>query len=97
VRPGVDEVLTVLKAIRAAVDVVLPTGFAVLNRDDPEAAAMAEHCPGQVVLFGREDWSRWSESPAPEGVEPLLAAAATALALGVSAPRIREYLNNFAG
>ena len=96
IRPGVDEQVTILKAIRAAVDVVLPTGWAVLSRHDPEAVAMAEHCKGQVVLFGREDWSRWSESPAPEGVEPLLAVAAAAQVLGVSAPSIQEFLNSFA-
>jgi cyanophycin synthetase len=54
VRPGVDEVETIEKALRAALDVVLPTGFAVLNADDPAVRAMAERCPGKVVWFGGE-------------------------------------------
>jgi len=96
-RPGIDETVTVLKAIRAAVDVVLPGGVAILNRDDPEAAAMAEHCKGEVMWVGRADGSRGSESLPAGSVEPLLAAAAAAHALGVSAPTIDKFLNNFAG
>jgi cyanophycin synthetase len=42
------------KAVRAAVDVVLPDGFAVLNADEPEVAAMAQKCRGGVVYFARE-------------------------------------------
>jgi cyanophycin synthetase len=96
VRPGVDEAAAVLKAIRAPVDVVAPEGCAVLCHDDPEASAMAEHCKGQVVLFSQADWTRWSESPPPAGAEPLLAAAAAARALGVPAPAVAAFLNNFA-
>lgn len=51
-RPGVDEAVTVEKAIRAPVDVVVPEGWAVLNASEPEVLAMAEHCKGKVVLFG---------------------------------------------
>jgi cyanophycin synthetase len=53
-RPGIDEVTAVEKALRAPVDVVLPTGFAVLNAEDPSVQAMAVHCPGKVVWFGGE-------------------------------------------
>ena len=47
-----DEVL-LGKAIRAPVDIVLPTGFAVLNADDPAALEMSKFCKGKVVLFAR--------------------------------------------
>jgi cyanophycin synthetase len=36
---------------RSVVDVVLPTGTAVLNADDELVAAMAEFCKGSVVFF----------------------------------------------
>ena len=97
VRPGIDETATVLKAIRAPVDVVVPGGVAILKRDDPETEAMAEHCKGEVTLFGRADWSRGSESLPAGSVEPLLAAAAAARALGVPAPIVDQFLNNFDG
>lgn len=32
-----------------------PDGFAVLNRDDPRVAAMAEHTRAQVIWFGRTE------------------------------------------
>ncbi len=47
-----DEVL-LGKAVRAPVDIVLPTGFAVLNADDPAALEMSQFCKGKVVLFAR--------------------------------------------
>ncbi len=36
---------------RVIVDVVTPTGTAVLRADDPLVAAMAPHCPGSVLFF----------------------------------------------
>ena len=39
--------------MRCVVDVVLPTGAAVLNADDPAVAGMAEKCKGAVVYFSR--------------------------------------------
>jgi cyanophycin synthetase len=39
------------KAVRAPLDVVLPDGFAVLNAEDADVAAMAEKCKGGVVYF----------------------------------------------
>ena len=39
---------------RAIVDVVLPTGFAVLNAADPLVASMAEYCKGSVLFFARD-------------------------------------------
>jgi cyanophycin synthetase len=40
------------RALRAAADVVLPTGVAVLNADDPNVVRMAEHTKGRVVYVG---------------------------------------------
>ena len=51
-RKYADEVL-LGKAVRAAVDIVLPTGFAVLNADDPAVLEMSKFCKGKVVLFAR--------------------------------------------
>jgi cyanophycin synthetase len=39
------------RALRCAVDVVLPNGFAVLNADDPNVVSMAGHCKGKVIYF----------------------------------------------
>jgi cyanophycin synthetase len=129
-RPGVEDRTAVDKAIRAPVDVVVPEGFAILNAADPVAAAMAEHCKGQVVLFGSslEDaavaehvarggaalvrlgsqliWckrgqrypafslSTLTESTDAASVEPLMAAAAAVLALGVSPTGLQTFLSN---
>lgn len=41
--------LAVIK--RVIVQNVAPTGYAVLNAADPVVAAMAPHCPGQVIFF----------------------------------------------
>jgi len=39
---------------RTIVDVVLPTGAAVLKADDPWVAQMAPKCPGSVIFFCRD-------------------------------------------
>jgi len=39
------------RAVRAAADVVLPSGAAVLNAEDPGVLRMAEHTKGRVVYF----------------------------------------------
>jgi cyanophycin synthetase len=52
-RQYVDELVTAAKAVRAPVDIVLPTGYAVLNADDPAVLEMARHTKGQVLLFSR--------------------------------------------
>jgi cyanophycin synthetase len=131
-RPGVDEALTIAKALRAPVDVVVTDGYAVLNATEPAVLAMAEHCKGRVVLFGgaRDQspilehvdgggaalvrlgsqliwWSNQSaaaaielgstaESSGERPVEPVMAAAASVLALGVSAAALQEFINNSA-
>ena len=131
VRSGVDEPPTIEKALRAAVDVVLPEGWAVLNAAEPVVAAMASSCRGKVVLFGgarelspvKEHvdgggaalvrlgsqliwWDDGSprqvvevrnraESRGHSSVEPVMAAAAAVLALGVSAGVLEEFFSNF--
>jgi cyanophycin synthetase len=44
----------VCNVLRTQIDVVLEDGVGVLNADDPLAAAMAEHCDGEVVYFSRQ-------------------------------------------
>ncbi|HZX32911.1 MAG TPA: cyanophycin synthetase, partial [Rhodocyclaceae bacterium] len=39
---------------RTQIDVVLPTGTAVLNAADPEVARMAELCDGEVIFFAAD-------------------------------------------
>ena len=39
------------KVKRCIVDVVAPSGYAVLNAADPLVVEMASHCPGQVLFF----------------------------------------------
>ncbi len=53
----VDELVTIAKAVRAPVDVVLPTGYAVLNADEPAVLEMAKHTKGKVLLYSREPHS----------------------------------------
>ncbi len=55
----VDELVTIAKAVRAPVDIVLPSGYAVLNADDAGVLSMASHTKGKVLLF-----SRTANSPA---------------------------------
>jgi cyanophycin synthetase len=55
----VERVTTIAKAVRTPVDIVLPTGFAVLNADDPGVLEMAKHTKGKVLLF-----SRFADTPA---------------------------------
>ena len=40
---------------RTQVDVVLPTGAAVLNADEPEVLALARYCDGETVLFSMDE------------------------------------------
>lgn len=50
---GLESTEKYVRALRTVVDVVLPTGTAVLNADDPDVAAMAEKCKGGVLFFAR--------------------------------------------
>jgi len=50
--PVTDDATKELTAAkRCIVDVVLPSGTAVLNADDPQAATMAQACKGKVMFF----------------------------------------------
>jgi cyanophycin synthetase len=49
----IDSLEKLAKVKRCIVDVVSPTGAAVLNAEDPLVAAMAPHCPGSVVFFAK--------------------------------------------
>ncbi len=54
---GLNDIDTVerLAAVkRTIVETVAKRGTAVLKADDPLVAAMAEHCPGSVLFFGRD-------------------------------------------
>ncbi|SNX29285.1 cyanophycin synthetase [Polynucleobacter meluiroseus] len=44
----------VFSVVRTQVDVVLPTGVAVLNADDALVVAMAELCDGEVIYFTQD-------------------------------------------
>ena len=50
----IDTLDKLAKVKRAIVDVVNPTGFAVLNAADPLVAEMAPRCPGSVLFFARD-------------------------------------------
>ncbi|MEO6811631.1 MAG: cyanophycin synthetase [Isosphaeraceae bacterium] len=54
---GLNDIHTLEKLAlvkRTPVDVVLPTGTAVLKADDPWVAPMADHCRGTVTFFCRD-------------------------------------------
>jgi cyanophycin synthetase len=61
--------------LRTQVDVVLPTGTAVLNARDTRAAELAELCDGEVIFFG---------------IDPALPPLAAHLAEGGRAVYVRE-------
>jgi len=42
------------KVARTQVDVILPTGTAVLNSADPQVVEMAELCDGKVIFYGMD-------------------------------------------
>ena len=50
----VHEPAQLFKVLRTQVDVVLPDGAAVLNAEDPQVAAMAELCDGEVIFYSRD-------------------------------------------
>jgi cyanophycin synthetase len=50
----IDSVEKLAKVKRCIVDVVAPTGAAVLNAEDPLVADMASACPGSVVFFAKQ-------------------------------------------
>ncbi|MCZ8252396.1 MAG: cyanophycin synthetase [Hylemonella sp.] len=48
----IDHIDQLYKVVRTQVDVVLPTGTAVLNAADPRVVEMADLCDGQVIFYG---------------------------------------------
>jgi len=52
--PDVDGPSHVWRALRCPVDVVLPSGVAVLNADDPNVVNMGAHCKGKVIYFATD-------------------------------------------
>ncbi len=48
---GIVDAEGLLKVWRTQVDVVLPTGSAVLNADDAAIAGLAEFCDGEIIWF----------------------------------------------
>jgi len=65
------EVMTKVK--RAPVDVVLPSGTAVLNAADPVVASLSQYCPGNTLYFG--------PSLGTPGVRDLISAGAEVLTI----------------
>jgi hypothetical protein len=50
----IDSTARLYAVLRTQVDVVDPEGAAILNAEDPQVAAMAEHSDGAVILYGRD-------------------------------------------
>ena len=50
---GIDTPEQLARVKRVIVEAVSPTGYAVLNADDPLTANMAEFCPGKTLFFSR--------------------------------------------
>ncbi len=51
---GIDNADQMYKVLRTQIDVVLASGVAVLNADDPAVVEMAELCDGQVLFFSTD-------------------------------------------
>jgi len=51
---GIGTVEKFVRAVRSVGDVVLASGVAVVNAEDPLTADMGEGCKGQVILFARD-------------------------------------------
>lgn len=48
----IDDADRLFNVVRTQVDVVLPSGTAVLNAADPQVVQMAELCDGKVIFYG---------------------------------------------
>jgi cyanophycin synthetase len=57
----------VYSIVRTQVDVVLPTGVAILNADDPLVAKMAELCDGEVIFFTQDAQSSVAHAHLQQG------------------------------
>jgi cyanophycin synthetase len=63
--PGPDEKMP--SYIRTQIDLVLPTGYAVLNAEDEAVAELAEFCDGGVILFASDDQEERLQAHQKEG------------------------------
>ena len=61
----IDTLEQMTKVNRCVVDIVLPTGTAVLNADDEFVVSMAEYCKGSVMHF-----SRVRDNPVVDALRP---------------------------
>ena len=50
---GIDTPEQLARVKRVIVESVAPSGYAVLNADDPLTSAMADYCPGKVLFFAK--------------------------------------------
>ena len=48
----IDDAEKLFNVVRTQIDVVLPSGTAVLNATDPRVVGMAELCDGEVIFYG---------------------------------------------
>jgi cyanophycin synthetase len=51
----IDNEEKLYNVVRTQIDVVLPTGTAVLNAADPQVVQMAELCDGKVIFYGMDE------------------------------------------
>jgi cyanophycin synthetase len=51
----IDSADRLYSVLRTQVDVILPSGVAVLNGADPQVAEMAELCDGEVIFYGTDE------------------------------------------
>ncbi len=52
---GIETLDELARVKRVVIEAVSPTGAGILNAADPLVAAMASHCPGEVVYFARDE------------------------------------------
>ncbi len=52
---GIETLDELARVKRVVIESVSPTGAGILNAADPLVAAMADHCPGNVVFFARDE------------------------------------------
>jgi len=71
--------------LRTQVDVVLPTGLAVLNAADPLVAAMAPLCDGEVILFAADPAEILLAAHRGDGGRAVSVVAGQAVLLGTGA------------
>ena len=68
--------------LRTQIDVVLSTGAAVLNADEPQVVELASLCDGEVVFFGKQDSAALTAHRAQGGRAVLLRNGEVVLAEG---------------